>query len=415
MRQDWSIKKYPSLNNRTVQGLFILLCVASLVGACSIFVKPRGPALTQLSSAQVKSNLWTDDSSHESLASSVERSVQYYQQLPSSKSFNYGELSYTPEEMIASMHLFLQTVKNYHGKEQARELRRKFLIFESRNTEGRAFFTGYYEPLLDGSPEPDEEYSEPVYKTPDDLIEVDLGLFAEQWSNMKIVGRNEGNTLLPYDSRDDIVYGMSLDGRAEPLAYVKEIELFFLQIQGSGLIRFSDGRIKRINYAQKNGHPYRAIGELLRETIPPEEMSLQAIRTYLYSHPDEVRGILSYNQSYTFFREVEDGPLGDIEVPLTPGRSIAMDRQAAPRGGLAFVKTEVPAFKDGLITGWQPFQRFVVVQDTGGAIRDHGRADIFFGHGNEAELKAGHLKQEGRLFLIVAKKEYLNQTVKSTQ
>jgi membrane-bound lytic murein transglycosylase A len=144
-------------------------------------------------------------------------------------------------------------------------------------------------------------------------------------------------------------------------------------------------------------------------------MSLQAIKTYLYSHPDEVRDILNYNPSYTFFREVAEGPLGDIEVPLTPGRSIAMDRQVSPRGGLAFIETEVPVFLEGHISGWRPVQRFVLVQDTGGAIRDHGRADIFFGHDSDAELKAGHLKQEGRLFLIVAKKEYLNQAVQITQ
>ena len=190
--------------------------------------------------------------------------------------------------------------------------------------------------------------------------------------------------------------------------YVKEIELFFLHIQGSGLIRQQDGSLMRVNYAQKNGHPYRAIGRILSDRIPAEKMSLQAIKDYLYSHPDEVRDILNYNQSYVFFRKVEEGPLGNIGVPLTPLRSIAMDKRGIPKGGLAFIRTELPEFEGDRIAGWKSVSRFTLVQDTGGAIREHGRADIYLGNGKEAALIAGHLKQRGRIFLIVAKKEFLD-------
>jgi membrane-bound lytic murein transglycosylase A len=189
---------------------------------------------------------------------------------------------------------------------------------------------------------------------------------------------------------------------------VNEVELFFLQIQGSGIVRFPDGSVKRVNYDSQNGRPYRAIGQLLKDRIPEESMSLQALKEYLSAHPDEVRSILSYNESYVFFREVDEGPLGDIEVPLTPLRSIAMDRRNVPRGSLAFIETSVPVFDKGMQVGSKPIKRFVLVQDTGGAIRGHGRADIFFGHGTEAELVAGHLKSPGRVFLIIAKKEFLH-------
>ncbi len=261
--------------------------------------------------------------------------------------------------------------------------------------------------MLDGSPVPTEEFPAPLYALPGDLIDVDLGMFSEEWKGEKIVGRVDGRRLIPYDSRKEIVDGNSLEGRADVIAYVDAIELFFLQIQGSGLVSFPDGRVKRVNYAQKNGHPYRAVGRLLKEHIPPEEMSLQSIKAYLREHPDEVREILNYNQSYTFFREVEDGPLGYIDVPLTPGRSIAMDRRLVPRGGLSFIETEFPVFENGTITGWRPVRRFVLLQDTGGAITGHGRVDIFTGRGESAEFIAGHLKQKGRVFLLVAKKEYL--------
>ena len=211
-----------------------------------------------------------------------------------------------------------------------------------------------------------------------------------------------------YDSRDDIVYEESLKDRARPIVYVSEIELFFLQIQGSGLVRLSDGTLLRLNYAQKNGHPYRSIGQVLKEEIPQEEMSLQSIKAYLYANPDRVRDIFSYNQSYTFFREVKEGPLGNIEVPLTPNRSIAMDNNFIPKGSLSFIETELPVIEDGTIIDWRPAKRFVLIQDTGGAIRDHGRVDIFMGHGGKAGIAAGHLKHKGRVFIIVARKEFLD-------
>ncbi len=336
------------------------------------------------------------------------RSLLYYSRLPGDMTFEYDGLIYSSREMAASMKLFISIIRNHEGRERTALLREKFLFFESRNAGGKAFFTGYYEPVLEGSPAPTEKLSEPVYKTPGDLIEVDLGRFSEKWRNERIVGRLQGRRLVPYYSLDEIVYGRILQGRAEPIAYVNGIELFFLQIQGSGLIRLPDGSLKRINYAQKNGRPYRAIGAVLKDRIPPGKMSMQSIKAYLYANPDKVREILSHNQSYVFFRETEDGPLGNINVPLTPNRSVAMDTRAVPRGGLAYIETKLPVFDGDSIAGWRPVRRFALVQDTGGAIRGHGRVDLFLGHGGEAERIAGHLKQTGRVFLIVARKEFLD-------
>jgi membrane-bound lytic murein transglycosylase A len=376
--------------------------------SCTLYIKPPGkPALEQLSIKQINSYEWVDYLNYKGLIQAIEQSVRYYERLPLTKSFKYGELNYSPEEMVASINLFLEIIRDYRGKEKMMHLREKFLIFESKNSQGEAFFTGYYEPLLEGSTVPTEGFYEPIYETPDDLIEVDLGIFASRWKNEKIVGRLEGNRLVPYDSREEIVYKKSLKDRAKPIAYVNGIELFFLQVQGSGLIRLPDGSVKRVNYAQKNGYPYRSIGKILKDKIPTDEMSLQSIKKYLYANPDEVHEILSYNQSYVFFREVEEGPLGNIEVPLTPNRSIAMDKRAAPQGGLAFIETELPILINGRVIGWKPVKRFVLVQDTGGAIRNHGRVDIFLGKGENAGMVAGHLKHRGRAFLLVARKEFL--------
>lgn len=384
------------------------LFILSFFNACALFVRPPAePELLLLSVSQVYFHDWDDGLDYKGLEKAVDMSIRYFEKLPAEREFQYGTFTYSPEEMIASMNLFMEVIKSAPEEERDKQLRKKFLFFESRNAEGKAFFTGYYEPLLEGSLVATDEFTEPLYETPEDLIVADLGRFSDRWMNERIVGRLEGNQLVPYDSRDEIVYEKSLAERAGIIAYVNGIELFFLQIQGSGLIRLSDGNLKRVNYAQKNGHPYRSVGQILKDKIPPEEMSLQSIKKYLYKHPDEADEILRYNQSYTFFREVEEGPLGDISVPLTPERSIAMDKRGIPRAGLAFIETELPVIENGMITGWQPARRFVLVQDTGGAIRDHGRVDLFLGSGKDAEIAAGHLKHPGRAFLLVARKEFL--------
>ncbi len=388
--------------------IFTISLLFSFFTACTLFVRPPfEPELEELSSAEVYFHDWEDDLFYEGLERAVGQSIGFFKKVSPERVFRYGDLRYSPEEMIASMELFMEIIKYSGESERIALIKEKFYFIESKNAEGKAFFTGYYEPMLDGSMIPTKELSEPLYETPSDLIKVNLGSFSEKLNGESIVGRLDGNRLVPYDSREEIVYEGTLKDRARPIAYVNEIELFFLQIQGSGLIRFPDGNIKRINYAQKNGHPYRSIGQFLKEEIPKEEMSLQSIKSYLYSTPERVREIFSYNQSYIFFREVDEGPLGNIEVPLTPNRSVAMDSRVIPKGGLAFIETKLPVVENGKITEWKAAKRFVLIQDTGGAIREHGRVDLFLGHGEEAGISAGHLKHEGRSFLIVARKEFI--------
>ena len=249
---------------------------------------------------------------------------------------------------------------------------------------------------------------------PGDLLTLDLtpyadaGLVPAELRGKSLRGKLEGRRVVPYDDRDRISFGGALAGRAQPLAWVAdEVELFFLQIQGSGLIRLEDGGLLRVNYADQNGHPYRAIGKLLRDRIPPERMSLQALKAWLRENPGQVREVLDYNPSYVFFRRVEEGPLGNIQVPLTPGRSLAADARLVPKGGAAWFETTLPPAATPGAPAPVPVRRFGVVQDTGGAIAGHGRADIFWGTGEEAERIAGPFKEPGRLFLLVARKEFL--------
>jgi membrane-bound lytic murein transglycosylase A len=385
-------------------------CGLALLAGCA----PK-PGLYVLSSRQVRTRTFADELNFRGLPEAVRQSMRYYRGLPDGVVFNYGEHTYTAREMEASMTLFLDLVASLEGEARLEAIREKFLFFESRNEKGGGFFTGYYEPVLPGSLEPSKQYQAPIYAVPGDLITVDLepyaalGLLPGDLENKTLRGKLEGRKVVPYDSRDRIYYESSLEDRAEVLAYVpNHIELSFLQIQGSGLLRLEDGTLLRLNYTGQNGHPYRPLGRILLDRIPRGRMSLQALKEYLYAHPEEARDILNYNPSYTFFRLVEEGPLGMLEVPLTPGRSVALDYRILPRGGVVYFETTLPARSVEGAAEPLPFGRFGVMQDTGGAIRGHGRADIFWGQGEKAEKIAGPMRQKGRLFLLVARKEFLD-------
>ena len=171
-----------------------------------------------------------------------------------------------------------------------------------------------------------------------------------------------------------------------------------------------NGKIIDVHYHATNGRPYRSIGKLLidKEKILRSEMSMQKIRAYLRDHPEEVEDVLNYNPSYVFLKVEEDGPLGYLEVKLTPGRSIALDRRIFPLAGLAFIETQKPLINgDGKIYEWTELSRFVLNHDTGGAIRGPGRADLFWGNGTYAEIAAGYMQHTGQLYFLILKPDIL--------
>jgi membrane-bound lytic murein transglycosylase A len=184
------------------------------------------------------------------------------------------------------------------------------------------------------------------------------------------------------------------------------VELFFLHIQGSGILKLEGGRRLHINYAASNGRPYRSIGRILldRGKIPEAELSMSRLLRYLRERPEERDALFARNESYIFFRLVKEGPLGSLEVPLTPGRSIATDSRLFPKGALAFVASRRPLFDNANGVRWQPFSRFVVNQDTGSAIRGSRRVDLYFGSGERAGVEAGHMKSPGQLYFLIQRK-----------
>ena len=382
---------------------WVMIITILLIGCTKITTteNPRPISIAEINALKLESSPDLED-----LRRALGYSIEYYERLPADQRFRYGSVEYSPEEMIASHQHFLR-IFDLPEVERLEKLQQDFLWFESLNKKNQAFFTGYYEPLLKGSLNESEKFPVPLYAVPGDLVTVNLSNFDEKYGNGILRGKIVDQKFVKYDDRNEISYQNSLEGRAIPLAWVNnDIELFFLQIQGSGVIELPNRDLYRVNYADQNGHPYRAIGKILLGEIPREKMSLKSLKEYLYDHPERVQEILNYNPSYTFFRQIPgDGPLGNIEVPLTPERSIAMDHRLVPKGGLVFYETNLPS---EFSPSKKILQRFAVVQDTGGAIRGHGRADIFWGRGIPAEKTAGPMKENGRIFLLVARKEVLN-------
>lgn len=300
----------------------------------------------------------------------------------------------------------LMRVDAVPSPEQIRQqLRDHFNPWQVTNADGSVtgLITGYYEPLLNGSRTRSERYRYPLYTTPDDLITVELSSVYPELTYRRLRGRLEGNKLKPYYRRGEIDISPSPLAGSE-LVWVDDIvDLFFLQIQGSGIIKLQEGGLLRAGYADQNGQPYQSIGKLLidRGELTADKASMQGIKEWGRSNPDKLRDLLNSNPSYVFFRELPNngsGPLGALGVPLTPERSIAIDPRYIPLGAPVFLNTSYPN------NGGKPLQRLVVAQDTGGAIKGAVRADFFWGSGNEAGRKAGAMKQrDSRMWVLMPK------------
>ena len=264
--------------------------------------------------------------------------------------------------------------------------------------------TGYYEPVLAGSRARSERFRHPVYGVPADLVAVDLESLYPELRHLRLRGRVEGARLVPYWTRGQIE--TQTEFRAPVLAWVEDpIELFFLQIQGSGQIALETGERMRLGYADQNGHPYRSIGRFLvdRGEMALERTSMQGIKAWAAANPAKLREALDSNPSYVFFREMpsaQEGPAGTLGVPLAAGYSVAVDPRSVPLGAPVFLATTWPL-------STKPLERLVAAQDTGGAIRGAARADFFWGTGAEAGTLAGQMRQRGRMWILWPKGEPL--------
>ncbi len=263
-------------------------------------------------------------------------------------------------------------------------------------------FTGYYMPSIKGSYTKSAEFNVPLYELPKDLVTLDLGLFIPHLKNRKIVGRLAGSKVVPYYTREQINKGAVKD-KAQVLLWIHSpIDRLFLEIQGSGVIELADGSRVFVGYDGQNGAPYTAIaGVLIKQGIMTRDTaSMQAIKRYLEANPDQINPVINQNKSFVFFRKLNlDGALGSQGVALTPGYSLAIDRQWVPMGAPLWLNTTRPDSKNPNVN--KPMQRLMIAQDTGGAIKGKIRGDVYWGGGDKATSIAGHMKNPGHYWMLL--------------
>lgn len=349
-----------------------------------------------------------DDMDERSLLQALDKSREYLNRLPQGATFSFGGDRYTKEHLLESLERFAMLWRNRSDLETFRsKVLSEFNIYESVGANGRVLFTGYYEPVVKVSRDRTVDYRYPIYRKPGDLLTVELAPFPVQCNKSRVVGRLEGGRVVPFYDRKEIDEGGALEGRGLEIAWADSaLDVFFLQIQGSGILHFRTGEYLRVLYDGQNGLSYRSIGKALIEQkkISKSEMSMQAIRNYLKNHPDELMPILYSNPSYVFFRTAGEGPYGNIGVKLTAGRSVATDHRLFPKGALVYIQSSLPLIDwSGNVEAWEAYSRFTMNQDTGGAIRGPGRVDVFWGSGSFAQAAAGYSKTSGKLYFLVLK------------
>ena len=265
--------------------------------------------------------------------------------------------------------------------------------------EDTGLVTGYFEPLLYGSRTPSARFVAPLYAPPPDLLTVDLAALYPELKGKRVRGRLEGNKVVPYYTRGELSTDLALKGH-EIVWIDSAFEAMMLEVQGSGRVQLPDGKVIRLQYADQNGQPYHSIGRYLVTIgeLTVEQANLPGIRGWLMAHPERLREVLDANPSVVFFSEASLGdpnlgPKGAQGIPLTTGRSIAVDPTWIPLGTPVFLATTLP-------DSGEPLQRLVIAQDTGGAISGAPRADYFCGSGPQAADLAGRMRQQGSLWLL---------------
>lgn len=287
--------------------------------------------------------------------------------------------------------------------------KQNFSVYKTTNIDGTdsGLITGYYEPILRGSRFKSAKYPNPLYQVPTDLVTVELDSLFPELKYKRVRGRLVGNKLVPYYNRADIESDAApLKGRE--FMYIDDIiDVFYLQVQGSGLVQLESGEQVHVGYADQNGMTYNSIGRLLveRGELTMANASMNGIKNWARNNPAKLRELLNSNPSYVFFRELPaglPGPLGALGVPILAERVVAIDPKYVPLGAPVFLSTTEP-------NSSKPLKRLMMAQDTGGAIKGGVRADFYWGDGNEAGAKAGAMKQAGKIWVFLPKEFVINK------
>ncbi|WP_291460150.1 MltA domain-containing protein [Desulfobacula sp.] len=402
-------------NKMSLKYIWVLSFVIMVCFFCGCQPKIR-EEITQFSSLKKlkskKHPLFIDNLDIQGLTISIDHSLEYFKKVPLERKYHYGKEIYTAAHMITSLETFRSFLEKEPSTKALNEfIKSGFIVYEAEgNDDGDVLFTGYFEPTYEGSFKKTSAYPYPVYSKPDDLLEINLSVFSDEYKGHKrLKARVNDSTkrVVPYYSREQINAAKDFLIRSEPVVWLKSrVDRFFLEIQGSGRIDLGKGEILRVHYAASNGNAYRSIGRYLidKNEILKENMSMQAIRTWLELHPQRVDEVLHYNESFVFFQEEEGGPYGSLGVEVTALRSIATDSRLFPKGALCYIQAQLPdKVNINPLKEWENASFFVLNQDTGGAIKGLARADLFCGNNNYAQFTAGHMNKYGKLFFLVLK------------
>jgi len=339
------------------------------------------------------------DVDREGLLAALDHSAHWFS-LPSSQKYFpvQGLPEITHERAQASLGAFREILTTAHsGDELHSRILARFDVYESVGCDdkGTVLFTGYYTPIFDGSLTRTGEYLYPLYKQPPDLMKNAAG---------ECLGRKlPDGSIVPYYTRKEIDAGAI---KGEELVYLKDpFEAYVCTVQGSARLRLPDGTWFNIGYQANNGREYTSVGTLLVEAglLPREQLSLAGLIQFFRQHPEKRDEYLPRNERYVFFQTGEATPLGSLGLPVTTNCTLATDKSIFPRGCLAFVDTQIPRATPGGDLVAEPWRHFALDQDTGGAIRAAGRADVYLGVGEEAGRIAGGTLHEGRLYYLFLK------------
>ena len=392
--------------------VWLLLVLFTLAGCAAKLERPAMPVSAGAMITVTSTLPIADDQDKESLNAAIETSIRYYERAGGGARYCFHEACYYGREMIDALRVLQGIVRSdTPWAEKAIEIQKSFELYQSIGNDGlgTVLVTGYYEPILDGSLIKTEKFRYPLYSVPGETVTVRLDRFNPKYGKDLLVGRLKGKEVVPHYSRKEIDSDHVLAGRGLEIGWVDDpVALFILHIQGSGQIRLPDGKILRVNYAQKNGKPFRGLTTYMvkKGFLTEAEKGYPHMKSYLQTHPAIRDDIMNYNESYVFFRVVDEGPIGSLGLPIVASRSIATDPAVFPKGAAGVLVSRKPVLnKEGQVEAWTPYTRIIFSHDAGGAIKGPGRVDLFCGTGDSAESVAGSLKERGRLYFLAPRRQ----------
>jgi membrane-bound lytic murein transglycosylase A len=394
-------------------GLLLAIYLMGFLGISALMGCARAPLQYQKNAMRrVSAPMLQDDLPLPTLLNAIETELNYLGIASNPHEYIFGEEYFTKAEYLEGLQRVLVLGRTAAtSADFFKAIQKEFDFYEvyGQNSWGQVFITSYFEPMIQGSLKETKRFSTPLYKAPEDMISLDLTFFDKKYeADRKLRGRLVNKSLVPYYNREKIDSGLALRGKSLELCWVDTLDAFILQIQGSGTVDLGRGKYLYINYAEKNGQPYEAVGKFLKDFIPKDELNLYTIENYLRKLPKaEMQVFLNKNSSYVFFQISDQRAITYLGVPSTGGRTIATDRRFFPKGALAFLGFNKPVFSSGdniAPTSFEPVSRFVLDQDIGGAITGGGRVDLFWGSGDESKRYSGAMKSSGTLYYLAPKR-----------